>query len=124
MTTLIERMAEGDRMAPGDGGAGWTPHPTFPGVELKALVTGKSTGGAFSTLMVRLAPGGVMLPHVHDGAVEQHFVVSGGGIADLAGRSVDYAPGALMVIPRSTMHSIRAGGDGMVLMAVFSPAIN
>ncbi len=124
MQTFMERMAEGNRAAPGAANEGWTAHPSFPGVELKPLVRGAATGGAFSTLMVRIAPGGAMLPHRHDGEVEQHFVVAGHGIADLAGRTVDYAEGALMIIPRATVHSIRASEAGMTLMALFAPAIN
>ncbi|MCM5554037.1 cupin domain-containing protein [Pleomorphomonas sp. NRK KF1] len=124
MKTLLDTMAEGNRAAPGASGEGWTAHPTFPGVELKPLVRGAATGGAFSTLMVRIAPGGAMLPHRHDGQVEQHFVVAGRGVADLAGQPVDYAAGALMIIPPATLHSIRAGEAGMTLMALFAPAIN
>ncbi len=124
MQTLIEKMAEGNRADPGVAGEGWTAHPSFPGVELKPLILGAATGGAFSTLMVRIAPGGAMLPHRHDGQVEQHFVVAGQGVADLAGRAVDYTEGALMIIPRATEHSIRAGEAGMTLMALFAPAIN
>lgn len=124
MQTLIEKMAEGNRADPGVAGEGWTAHPSFPGVELKPLIRGAATGGAFSTLMVRIAPGGAMLPHRHDGQVEQHFVVAGQGVAELAGRVVDYTEGALMIIPRATEHSIRAGEAGMTLMALFAPAIN
>lgn len=122
--TMIEHMAEGNRAAPTPGDEGWATHPTFPGVELKPLVKGAASAGAFSTLMVRIEPGGAMLPHRHDGQTEQHFVVAGNGLADLEGQMIDYQPGALMVIPRAALHSIRAGDDGMVLMAVFSPAIN
>lgn len=124
MQTFQDRMAEGNRAAPGAADEGWTAHPSFPGVELKPLIRGAATGGAFSTLMVRIAPGGAMLPHKHDGQVEQHFVVAGEGVADLAGRRVDYAEGALMIIPRAAEHSIRAGEAGMTLMALFAPAIN
>jgi quercetin dioxygenase-like cupin family protein len=124
MATLTERMAEGNRVAPTVGETGWSAHPSFPGVELKPLVKGAASGGAFSTLMVRIAPGGAMLPHAHDGQFEQHFVVAGSGVADLDGARVEYTPGALMVIPKAVRHSIEAGADGMVLMALFSPAIN
>ncbi|SEH35970.1 cupin domain-containing protein [Magnetospirillum fulvum] len=123
-TTMIDLLAEGNRTEPSAAETGWAPHPTFPGVQVKPLIRGAASGGAFSTLLVRIAPGGAMLPHAHDGQTEQHFVVGGGGTADLAGRTVEYAPGALMVIPRATPHSLEAGADGMVLMAVFSPAIN
>ncbi|MBS1164499.1 MAG: Cupin 2, conserved barrel domain protein [Proteobacteria bacterium] len=122
MQSFIERMAEGNRAAPTTAAEGWTAHPSFPGVELKSLVRGAATGGAFSTLMVRIAPGGAMLPHRHDGQVEQHFVVSGQGVVDLAGRAVDYAEGALLIIPRATEHSIRAGETGMTLMALHAAA--
>lgn len=124
MQSFIETMAEGNRLDPTAATEGWTAHPSFPGVELKPLIRGPATGGAFSTLMVRIAPGGAMLPHRHDGQVEQHFVVSGQGVADLAGQAVDYTEGALMIIPRATDHSIRAGEAGMTLMALFAPAIN
>jgi quercetin dioxygenase-like cupin family protein len=124
MMTMSELLAEGNRADPSAPETGWAPHPSFPGVSLKPLVRGAATGGAFSTLMVRIAPGGKMLPHTHEGQVEQHFVVRGGGEADLAGRTLDYAPGALMIIPRGALHSIVAGDTGMVLMALFSPAVN
>ncbi len=124
MTDLTDTLAQGLRTAQTDAEEGWRPHPTFPGVELKPLVTGKDSGGAFSTLMVRLAPGGTMLPHVHEGQTEQHLVLEGGGRMTLAGTDLDYAPGALVVIPKSMQHSVAAGKRGMVLMALFSPAIN
>lgn len=124
MTDMIATMAEGRRNNPGAGEDGWAAHPSFPGVQLKPLVKGADSAGAFSTLMVRIAPGGAMLPHRHDGQIEQHFVVAGSGLADLEGQEVAYRPGALMVLPRGALHSIRAGEDGMVLMALFAPAIN
>lgn len=121
---LTARLAEGIRTAPTAANDGWNAHPTFPGVRLKPLATGAETAGAFSTLMVRLAPGAAMLPHVHDGQTEQHLVLEGSGRMTLAQRSIDYAPGSLAVIPRETEHSVTAGDDGMVLMALFAPAIN
>lgn len=124
MTTLTDLFAQGNQAAPTDSDAGWNPHPSFAGVMMKPLVKGADTGGAFSTLMVKLAPGARMLPHVHEGQVEQHLVLAGGGTADLAGKSAAYAPGALLVIPKATIHSVVAGADGMVIAALFSPAVN
>lgn len=124
MTTITELYARGNQAEPTDAEASWNSHPSFAGVMMKPLVKGAATGGAFSTLMVKLAPGAKMLPHTHEGRVEQHLVLAGGGTADLAGKGVDYAPGALLIIPKATVHSVTAGADGMVVAALFSPAVN
>jgi len=122
--TITDLFAQGNQAEPSEVEAGWTAHPSFAGVMMKPLVKGATTGGAFSTLMVKLAPGARMLPHTHEGQVEQHLVLAGSGSADLAGKGVDYAPGALLIIPKATIHSVEAGADGMVIAALFSPAIN
>lgn len=120
--TSADLLAEGDGARPTIADAGWAAHPSFAGVSLKPLVDATATGGALRTLMVRISPNCAMLPHRHDQETEQHFVVAGDGRADLDGHAVDYAPGRLMLIPPATTHSVRAGDDGLVLMAVFVPA--
>lgn len=124
MTAITDLLARGNQAGPTQADQGWNPHPSFAGVRMKPLVKGEATGGAFSTFLVALEPGARMLPHTHDGQVEQHLVVAGGGTADLAGADVTYAPGALLVIPKATIHSVEAGADGMMIQALFSPAVN
>lgn len=34
----------------------WSKHPTFEGVELKAIITSENTGGQFSYHLVKIAP--------------------------------------------------------------------
>lgn len=124
MTELVDRLACGPCNRSGDAEEAWRPHPKFPGVRMKSLVTGKDNGGAFSTLLVKLEPGRAMLPHVHEKQDEQHLVLAGDGHMTLADDEHVYSPGVLIVIPRNTRHSVVAGKNGMVLMALFCPAID
>lgn len=119
---LEERLARGPATALTDAGEGWAPHPSFPGVSLKTLAPASMSGGALRTLMVRIAPGGAMLPHTHPEEAEQHLVIAGTGTLTLDGAQHPYGPGALAIIPRAARHSVRADADGMILMAVFAPA--
>ena len=44
----------------------WSKHPTFEGVELKHIITGKQTEGQFSYHLVRIAPGKAIKNHIHE----------------------------------------------------------
>jgi quercetin dioxygenase-like cupin family protein len=123
MTTLIDTLAAGMRIAPSNADAGWVPHPSFPGVTLKRLVTADDTENRFSALLVRIEPGHGMLPHSHDRQTEQHLVLEGDGRLTLGENDCAYRPGALQVIPEGVHHAVAAGDRGMVLMALFAPAV-
>ena len=101
----------------------WTDHPKFAGVRLRRLVSGAESAGRLTTLLVAIDPNGRMLAHRHTAQVEQHVVLSGDGRLELEGRRRDYRPGSLAVIPQNTEHSVTAGADGMVILALFSPAL-
>ena len=100
----------------------WMPHPTLPGVKLCRLVESADSGGALSTLLVSLDAAAAMAPHRHDNETEQHIVLEGEGVLTLDGEPHDYRPGQVAIIPRGHEHAVVAGRDGMVLLAVFSPA--
>lgn len=100
----------------------WTPHPKLAGVRLSRLVDGADSDGALATLLVSLDAGAAMAPHSHENETEQHIVLDGEGILRLDGETHAYRPGQLAIIPRGHEHSVIAGVDGMVLLAVFSPA--
>ena len=53
----------------------WSKHPTFEGVELKHIITGKQTEGQFSYHLVRIAPGKAIKNHIHETQLETHEVV-------------------------------------------------
>lgn len=50
----------------------WSKHPTFEGVELKHIITGKQTEGQFSYHLVRIAPGKAIKNHIHETQLETH----------------------------------------------------
>jgi quercetin dioxygenase-like cupin family protein len=119
-TPLIDRLGGADR--PAAERPAFVPHPSFAGVRLARLVDAEAGGGALSTLLVALAPGARMLPHRHDHQTEQHLVLAGAGRLDLDGRTHEYRPGSLVVVPEGHEHSVTADEEGMMLLAVFSPA--
>ena len=101
----------------------WHQHPTFAGVALKHLVTGAETDGAFSAHLVRLDPGAEIGDHIHETNWELHEVASGNGECLLEGTSIAYEPGRMALMPIKALHSVRAGKDGLCLLAKFVPAL-
>ncbi|MDY0305587.1 MAG: cupin domain-containing protein [Desulfovibrionaceae bacterium] len=101
----------------------WNPHPTFPGVALKHLVTGRDTDGSFSLHLVRLDPGKSIDAHTHAASWELHQVLEGRGSCRLGGRESAYGPGVGGVLPAGMEHSVQAGDEGLRLLAVFAPAL-
>ncbi len=102
--------------------AAWTAHPKFAGVAMKTVVGGARTGGALSQHLVRVDAGCALETHVHAQQRELHLVLAGSGEARLAGEPDDYRPGSVSVIPAGAAHSVRAGTDGLTLLASFTPA--
>ncbi|WP_419786293.1 cupin domain-containing protein [Pseudodesulfovibrio sp.] len=101
----------------------WNPNPALPGVALKHLVTGKESDGRFSLHLVRLEPGAEIRRHVHEGNWELHQVIHGSGTLMLEDREIPYKPGMAAPLPENEPHAVRAGDDGLGLLAVFSPAL-
>lgn len=100
------------------------PHPKYPGVALRHLVTGVDTGGALSAHLVRIMAGSCLEEHVHPDSLEVHAVVRGAGACSLAGRPVRYEPGVHGLIPAGTGHSVRAdAGEDLYILAMFAPAL-
>lgn len=101
----------------------WNPHPAFPGVFLKHLLTSVDTGGKFSYHLVRIEPGCAIGNHVHAAQLETHEVISGGGICVNAGVELAYTPGTLSIFAANIPHEVRAGESGLRLFAKFMPAL-
>jgi quercetin dioxygenase-like cupin family protein len=105
------------------GTLAWNPHPKFPGVFLRHLVTGKESGGRLSLHHVRVDPGCSIGNHAHAGQVEVHDVLSGAGTCVLEGTALRYLPGTMGVMPADRIHSITADREGLLLLATFSPPL-
>jgi quercetin dioxygenase-like cupin family protein len=101
----------------------WNPHPSFKGVYLKHLVSGKNTGNQISCHIVKIEPGCMLDTHVHDGKAELHEVVAGSGTMYLDGKEIAYFKGQVTFIPSNTRHKVVAGKEGMYLCAKFVPAL-
>ncbi len=101
----------------------WNPHPAFEGVSLKHLITGSKTEGQLSCHIVRIDPGCTLETHTHENQWELHEVIKGGGEAELAEKNISYHPGRTAVIPKGKTHSVKAGSEGLVLLAKFFPAL-
>ena len=116
-TTLPDRLEQ-------DCTAAWNPHPRFAGVAMKTLISGKETAGQLSQHLVRVDPGCTLDWHEHPTQCESHLVISGDGEATLGERTADYAPGSLKSIAAGMQHRVRAGSNGLMLIASFSPALS
>ncbi|THB65030.1 MAG: cupin domain-containing protein [Desulfovibrio sp.] len=101
----------------------WAPHPKFPGVRLKTLISGKETRAQFSCHLVNVEPGSSLAAHVHPDNDELHQVLEGHGQARLLDAAMAYAPGNVALIPRNAEHEVVAGQEGLTLLATFFPAL-
>ena len=100
----------------------WKEHPEFKGVFLKHLVTAEQTGGLFTCLLVRIEPDRGIGLHAHPDSIELHEVVSGGGVCVTEAGETPYGPGSMAVLARNAPHEVRAGRDGLRLLAKFITA--
>jgi quercetin dioxygenase-like cupin family protein len=101
----------------------WSKHPTFVGVELKHLITGKDTEGQFSYHLVRIAPNKSIFNHIHETQLETHEVIAGYGRCIHGSTEIEYTPGTISILPAKVEHEVHAGKDGLYLFAKFIPAL-
>ncbi|MCM1179637.1 MAG: cupin domain-containing protein [Clostridium sp.] len=101
----------------------WAKHPTFEGVELKHIITGKDTNGQFSYHLVRIAPHKSIKNHIHETQLETHEVIAGSGVCINDGADISYEPGTISLMPAGIPHEVSAGDDGLYLFAKFMPAL-
>ena len=102
---------------------GWNKHPVFEGVELKHIITSKDTDGRFSYHLVRIAPNKSIKNHIHETQLETHEVIAGKGVCVNDGKSLDYEPGVISIMPAKVPHEVNAGTEGLYLFAKFFPAL-
>ena len=101
----------------------WNRHPDFEGVELKHLVTGRETGGQFSCHLVRVAPGKTIGTHAHPAQTELHEIAAGSGVCLSGGARLVYEPGVVSILPKGEPHEVKAGPEGLRLLAKVVPAL-
>jgi quercetin dioxygenase-like cupin family protein len=101
----------------------WKNHPDYKGVSLKHMITGEKTGGLFSSHLIKLDPNSCIETHCHENQTELHEVIEGNGSFHLLKEVVDYHLGKMAVIPKGKNHMVRAGENGLTLLAKFFPAL-
>ncbi|NCC26300.1 MAG: cupin domain-containing protein, partial [Deltaproteobacteria bacterium] len=72
--------------------------------------------------LVRLEPKAVIAYHNHPMEWEVHAVTSGSGHCVCGGENKAYLPGTTALMPMGIEHEVRAGADGLTLLAFFSAA--
>jgi len=104
-------------------GLEWNAHPSFNGVYLKHLIKGSETDNRFSAHLVKIDGHCMIGNHIHKEQFELHEVISGRGKCSIKDKKIDYYPGVMALIPVDTDHKVHAAGDGIILMAKFTPAL-
>lgn len=97
----------------------WGEHKNFSGVFLKNIVTADDTDGAFTCHLVRIEPGCAIGLHAHADSVELHEVVAGEGVCVTPEGEIPYTPGVMAIMPQHAPHEVKAGGEGLCLLAKF-----
>lgn len=101
----------------------WNAHPKYKGVFLKHLILGNITNNEFSCHIVLIEPNCEIELHNHAGKTEVHEVIQGSGKCQLEENELDYKQGNIGFLPADKNHSVKAGGEGLLLIAIFFPAL-
>jgi mannose-6-phosphate isomerase-like protein (cupin superfamily) len=80
--------------------------------------TGQQTGGAYSLFEVTSHPGIGPPPHVQHREEEAFWVLEGGYEFLIEGRTLTASPGALIYVPKGTLHTHKNLGEGVSRMLV------
>ncbi len=101
----------------------WYAPPTWRGVFLKDLVTGKETGGAFSYHLMRVERNCEIPDHDHETQWSWNVILAGTGSFILGDRQVPVEVGQTLITPPRVHHAVSAGDADIVLLAIFAPAL-
>src|SRR5262245_19206478 len=103
---------------PGEGHSVW-----LGGRGVVFKVSGEDTGGAFAVVEHLIAPGGLVLPHLHRTEDEYSYVLEGTIGARVGDHEVVAGPGSYLIKPRGLMHTFWNAGPGPArLLEVIAPA--
>jgi quercetin dioxygenase-like cupin family protein/catechol 2,3-dioxygenase-like lactoylglutathione lyase family enzyme len=114
-TATVSRHNEVRYVPAGTGPAYWG-----PGDQIRFLITGEQTGGAFFMAEVSVPPGGGPPPHIHWREEETFFLQQGTVTIQVGGQTLHASPGDCVYLPRGIMHSFKNTGnvDAKFLMVV------
>ncbi len=102
-------------------GMDWTQHPLFPKIQIKLLET-RATHPHASFMVVEVAVGGVIDPHVHTVETETAFILRGEAVLTVEGKDIALKPYTGASIPPGMTHSLRNVGQVPAeLLALHTP---
>src|SRR5215470_17057680 len=78
-----------------------------PGDQIRFILTGAETGGAFFLADVSVPPGGGPPPHVHDREDETFYLLQGALTVWVGDQTIYASPGDCAHLPRGIVHSFR-----------------
>src|SRR5262245_14283449 len=91
--------------------AGTGPAYWGPGDQIRFLITGEQTGGAFFMAEVSVPPGGGPPPHIHRCEDETFYLQQGTVTIQVGGKTLHATPGDFVYLPRGIMHCFKNTGN-------------
>lgn len=101
----------------------WNEHPAFKGVFLKHLIKGEDTNNQLSCHLVKINANCEIGLHNHVGKTELHEVIEGNGQCSIEKETINYQSGVITFIPADVNHLVKAGNEGLFILAKFFPAL-
>jgi mannose-6-phosphate isomerase-like protein (cupin superfamily) len=99
----------------------WTAHEHFPAIRVKVLES-HATHPHSSIMLVRLAVGGEIQPHLHEIETETAYVLAGQGVLQVEAETIPFLPGTGASIPPRHVHSLKNTGNvELELIAIHTP---
>ena len=94
--------------------------PVFwgPGDQIRFILTGEQTGGAFFLAEVVVPPGGRPPPHIHEREDETFYLLDGSITVHVGGQTLQASQGDCVHLPRQIVHSFRNTGNEHARMLV------
>jgi len=103
--------------------AEWQPHPTLPGIRVQSLEN-QGTWSEASVTLVEVAPGGIIVEHLHQTNFESAYVLEGAGLLHLPDGDVYIGPGDGVTVPPQTLHGLEnTGSETIRILAVHIPPL-
>jgi quercetin dioxygenase-like cupin family protein len=89
-----------------------------PGDQIRFILTGAQTGGAFFLAEVLVQPGGGPPPHIHEREDETFYLLQGTLTVQVGDQTIQASQGDCAHLPRGVVHSFRNTGKESARMLV------
>jgi quercetin dioxygenase-like cupin family protein len=94
-----------------------------PGDQIRFILTGAETGGAFFLADVSVPPGGGPPPHIHEREDETFYLLQGTLTFRVGDQTVNASQGDCIHLPRGIVHSFRnTGKENARMLVTATPA--